>query len=72
MAVEVEIFLAEPASDISVVIGGTVARHARSEVAIEFSGMYLDEYERLRDVVANSLGDKRKVVEEFLKYMAQE
>ena len=71
LAVEVEIFLAEPASDLSVVIGGTVARHAPDGVAIEFSGMYLDGYERLRDVVANSLGDRRKVVEEFLEYMAR-
>jgi hypothetical protein len=68
---EIEIFLIEPASDLSVVLGGTAVRRSHEGIGIEFSGMYLDEYERLRDAVANSLGDKRLVVEEFIRYMGR-
>ncbi len=68
-AVEVVIYLAEPASDISFVISGSIIRHTPDGMAISFSGMYLGDFERLRDAVANSLGDKQKVICEFLKYM---
>lgn len=71
LSVEVEIFLAEPASDVSVVLSGTVVRQTADAAAVEFSGMYLDDYERLRDVIALSLGDRKKVIEEFLEYMAK-
>jgi len=71
LAVEVEIFLSEPASDVSVVLSGRIVRQTADGVAVEFSGMYLDDYERLRDVLARSLGNKRKVIEEFLEYMAK-
>lgn len=70
-AVEVEIFLVAPASDISVVLSGSVVRHAPDGLAVGFSGMYLGDFEHLRDAVANSLGDRRKVVCEFLRYMAR-
>ncbi len=68
-AVEVEIFLAEPASDISFVIGGTVIRHTPDGLGIGFSGMYLGDFERLRDAIATSIGDKKRVIREFLKFM---
>lgn len=68
-AVEVEIFLAEPASDISFVISGSVIRHTPDGLAIGFSGMFLGDFERLRDAVTTSLGDKQKVICEFLRYM---
>ncbi|MEN6441546.1 MAG: PilZ domain-containing protein [Syntrophobacter sp.] len=68
-AVEIELFLTGPASDLSVVLSGEVVRHVPDGVAIKFTGMYLDVFERLREVVASGLNDKKKVVEEFLEYM---
>jgi hypothetical protein len=66
---EVEIFLVEPASDISVKLDGKVSRHTPEGMAIQFTGMYLDDFGRLRDRIASVLGDKGKVIEEFLKYL---
>ncbi len=69
--VEIEIFLAEPASDLSVALNGTVVWISPGEIGIRFTGMYLDAYERIRDMIAGSVGDKQKVVEEFFDYMSK-
>jgi hypothetical protein len=68
---EIEIFLAAPASDISIKLNGTALRHTSEGVAIQFSGMYLDDFGRLRDQIASSLEDKGKVIEEFLDYLSK-
>jgi hypothetical protein len=67
--VEVEIFLDDPPSDLSVVLSAKVVRLAPDGIAIQFTGMSMDVFERLRDVIADIHGDKRKVVAEFLKYV---
>jgi hypothetical protein len=66
---EIEIFLIEPASDISIKLNGTVLRQTPEGIAIQFTGMYLDDFGRLRDQIASSLGDKGKVIEEFIEYL---
>jgi len=67
---EIELFLTEAASDMSIVLSAVVVRHTPDGIGIRFTGMYLDDFERLKEIVANGIGDKKKVVEEFLKYMA--
>ncbi|MFZ0931555.1 MAG: PilZ domain-containing protein [Syntrophobacteraceae bacterium] len=67
--VEIEIILDDPPPAVSVILSAKVVRLAPEGIAIKFTGMSLDVYERLRDVIADIQGDKRKVVEEFLKYM---
>jgi hypothetical protein len=67
--VEIEIILDDSPPAVSVILSGKVARLAPEGIAIQFTGMYMDVYEQLRNVIADIHGDKRKVVEEFLKYM---
>ena len=67
--VEITIMLADPASDISLELNGIVARHTEDGLAIRFTGMYLDIFVHLRDLIGENLGDRRKVLEEFLAYM---
>jgi hypothetical protein len=69
--VEVIIFLADPASDLAVDLNGTVARHIPEGIAVQFTGMYLDTFTRLRDLIGESLGDRRKVIEEFISFMSK-
>jgi hypothetical protein len=68
---ELEIFLIEPASDISIKLCGKVLRQTSEGIAVQFTGMYLDDFGRLRDQIANRIGDKGKVIEEFLEYLTQ-
>jgi hypothetical protein len=70
-SLEMEIFLAEPASDLSLVLNGTVVRRSPDGIGIQFSGMSLDVYERIRDMIADIVGDKHKVVMEFIDYMSK-
>ena len=67
--VEVEIILHDPQPEVNVVLSAKVVRLAPEGIAIQFTGMSMDVYERLRDVIAHIHGDKKKVVSEFLKYM---
>jgi hypothetical protein len=67
---EIEIFLAEPASDLSVNLGGSVVWSSPEEIGVRFTGMYLDVYERIRDMIAGSVADKQTVLQEFLDYMS--
>jgi hypothetical protein len=67
--VEVEIFLDDPPTDLSVILGAKVVRLAPEGIAIQFTGMTMEVFERLRDVIGDIHGDRRKVVAEFLKYL---
>ncbi len=67
--VEVEIILDEISPAVSIFLSAKVARLAPEGIAIKFTEMSMDVYERLRDVISDVHGDKRKIVEEFLKYM---
>jgi hypothetical protein len=67
--VEIEIILHEPPPAVNVILSAKVVRLAPEGIAIQFTGMSMDVYERLRDVIAGIHGDKKKVVAEFLKYM---
>jgi PilZ domain len=67
--VEIEIFLDDPPPAVSVILTAKVVRLAPEGIAIQFTGMYMDVYQRLRDIIADLHGDKKKVVAEFLKYM---
>jgi hypothetical protein len=69
--VEIAIRLAAPASDVTLDLTGVVARHTDEGFAIRFTGMYLDIFLRLRDLIGDSLGDRRKVLEEFLSFMSE-
>jgi hypothetical protein len=67
--VEVEIILDDPPPAVSVTLSAKVVRLEPEGVAIQFRGMPMDAYERLRDVISDIHGDKKRVVAEFLKYM---
>jgi hypothetical protein len=67
--VEIEIILDDPPPSVTVILSAKVARLAPEGIAIKFTEMSMDTYERLRDIISDINGDKRKVVEEFLKYM---
>ena len=67
--VEIEIILDDPLPAVSVILSAKVVRLAPKGIAIQFTGMSMDVYERLRDVIADIHGEKRTVVAEFLKYM---
>jgi hypothetical protein len=67
--IEIKIILDDSPPAVSVILSGKVVRVAPEGIGIQFTGMYMDAYERLRDVIADLHGDKRKVVAEFLKYM---
>jgi hypothetical protein len=67
--VEVEIILHDPPPAVNVILSAKVVRLAPEGIAIQFTGMSMDVYERLRDAIAGIHGDKKKVVSEFLKYM---
>jgi hypothetical protein len=67
--VEIEIILHDPPPAVNVILNAKVVRLAPQGIAIQFTGMSMDVYERLRDVIAGIHGDKKKVVAEFLKYM---
>jgi len=66
---EIEIFLAEPASRISVVLNARVVRHTCVGMAVQFTGMSPDVFKQIRLAVAASSGEKKKAAEEFLKFM---
>jgi hypothetical protein len=68
---EIEIFVVEPKSDLSIKLNGKVLRQTTEGIAIQFTGMYLDDFGRLRDQIASNLGNKDKVVEEFLEYLSK-
>ena len=67
--VEVEIILDDPPPAVSVTLSAKVVRLEPEGVAIQFRGMPMDAYERLRDVISDIHGDKKRVVAVFLKYM---
>ncbi len=67
--IEIEIILEDPPPVVSVILNAKVVRLAPEGIAIKFTGMSMDVYERLRDIIADISGDKKKVVAEFLKYM---
>lgn len=67
--IEIEIILEDPPPVVSVILNAKVVRLAPEGIAIKFTGMSMDVYERLRDIIADINGDKKKVVAEFLKYM---
>jgi len=70
--VEITIILDYPPPAVSVVMSAKVVRLAPEGIAVQFKGMPMDAFERLRDVIADIHGDKKKVVAEFLKYMKLE
>ena len=65
---EVEIFLDDPPSDLSVNLSAKVVRLLPEGVAIRFTELYLDIFEKLWDVISGNLADKDRV-EEFLRFM---
>ena len=65
--VEIEIILDDPPPAVIVIMSAKVVRLEPEGFAIQFRGMPMDAYERLRDVIADIHGDKRKAVAEFLK-----
>jgi len=68
--VEIEILFDDPLPADSNILNAKVVRIAPEGVAVQFKGMSLDVYERLRDIIGDMYGDKEKVVSEFLKFMS--
>ncbi len=67
--VEIEFILHDPPPAVNIILSAKVVRLAPDGIAIQFTGMSMDVYERLRDIIANIHGDKKKVLAEFIKYM---
>jgi PilZ domain len=67
--VEIEFILHDPPPAVNVILSAKVVRLTPEGIAIQFTGMSMEVYERLRDIIADIHGDKKKVVAEFLKYM---
>lgn len=68
--VEIEIGLVPPASDVGIQLVGKVARQTADGMAVQFTGMYLDAFQQLEKMLSTALGDRKKIIEEFLEYMA--
>ena len=69
--VEIEILFDDPLPADSNILNAKVVRIESEGIAVQFKGMSLNVYERLRDIIGDRYGDKEKVVSEFLKFMAQ-
>jgi len=68
--VEIEIILDDPPPAVNVMLSGKVMRIEPEGIAVQFTGMSMDVFERLRDIIADLHGDKGRVVAEFVKHMA--
>ncbi len=67
--IEIEIIMRDPPPAVSIILRAKVVRDTSEGIGIQFTGMSMEVYQQLRDVIANIHGDKKKVLAEFLKYM---
>ena len=55
--------------EASIRLTGNVVRHQDGAIAVEFSGMDLDSFVLLKNVVIYNSGNEDKILEEFENYM---
>jgi hypothetical protein len=65
----IRIQLTGSTADVSIRLTGSVVRHQEGGVALEFSGMDLDSFMLLKNVVIYNSGNEDKILEEFDNYM---
>ncbi|NLI81261.1 MAG: PilZ domain-containing protein [Deltaproteobacteria bacterium] len=58
-------------SEVGIDFTGMVARHMADGMAVQFTGMCLESYGRLRSVIACQVGDSKQVFQEFLNHMSR-
>lgn len=67
--VGVQIQLTGSTSEISIRLTGKVVRRQGTEVAVEFTGMDLDSFILMKNVIIYNSDGEEKVIEEFNNYM---
>ncbi len=67
--VAVQIELTGATSEVSIRITGQVVRLQEGEIAIEFTGMDLDSFILLKNVIVYNSESEEKILEEFNHYM---
>ena len=65
--VEVEVYLSGTSSELSMRMEGRVSRHSEEGLAVHFTGMNLDSFIHLRNIIAYNEGDEQKVMDEFYR-----
>jgi hypothetical protein len=65
----IRIQLTGSTADVSIRLTGSVVRHQDGDIAVEFSGMDLDSFVLLKNVVIYNSGNEDKILEEFDSYM---
>ncbi len=68
-AVHIRILLSGASSELSIKIDGAVVRRDARGTAFEFTGMDLDSFIHLRNIITFNGGDESRIMEEFQKHM---
>lgn len=68
-SVTVQIQLTGSTSEVVLRLSGKVARQQGTEIAVEFTGMDLDSFVLLKNVIIHNSDSEEKVIEEFNQYM---
>jgi len=67
--VEIKMFLSGTSSELSLNLKGKVSRHEYVGLAFHFTGMDLDSFTHLRNIVAYNTDEGTEVMEEFFRFM---
>jgi hypothetical protein len=65
----IRIQLTGSTAEVSIRLTGQVIRHQEEDMAIEFTGMDLDSFILLKNVVIYNSGSEEKILDEFNNYM---
>lgn len=67
----IKILLSGASSELFISVTGLVVRVEENGVAFQLTGMDLDSFIHLKNVIAYNEGDEGKVMEEFFKFMSR-
>ncbi len=70
--VKIKLMMSGPSSKMSLDMNGIVRRKDEQGYGIEFTGMYLDVFFHLKNVIALGMGDETKAMEEFFTFMGED
>jgi hypothetical protein len=70
--VKIKLMLSGPSSKMSLDMNGIVRRKVENGYGIEFTGMYLDVFFHLKNIIALGMGDETKAMEEFFVFMGED
>ncbi|HOI95276.1 MAG TPA: PilZ domain-containing protein [Syntrophobacter fumaroxidans] len=69
--VKIKLMLSGPSSKMSLDMNGIVRRRVEDGFGIEFTGMYLDVFFHLKNIIALGMGDETKAMQEFFDFMGE-